>query len=85
MTPWPSAYAIQGGKTLKVLSARVDDGPAAGGPPGEIVAVGKDGIVVACGQGALRLLQVQPEGGKAMAAWAYAQGRRIAKGDRLSP
>ena len=82
MTPWPSAYAIHGGKTLKILAATVVDG---GGAPGEIAAVGKDGIVVACGQGALRLVQVQPEGGKAMAAWAYAQGRRIAKGDRLSP
>jgi len=82
MTPWPSAYAIHGGKTLKILAATVVDG---GGAPCEIAAVGKDGIVVACGQGALRLVQVQPEGGKAMAAWAYAQGRRIAKGDRLSP
>ncbi len=85
MTPWPSAYAIHGGKTLKVLAAAAEDGAASAGAAGEIVAVGKDGIVVACGQGALRLLQVQPEGGKAMPAWAYAQGRRIAKGDRLSP
>ncbi len=83
MTPWPSAYVVHGGKTLKILSAALAaDG---GGAPGEIAAVGKDGIVVACGEGALRLEMVQPEGGKAMAAWAYAQGRRIAKGDRLSP
>ncbi len=81
MTPWPSAYALHGGKTLKVLAAAVADG---GGAPGDVAAVGKDGIVVACGEGALRLVQVQPEGGKAMSAWAYAQGRRIAKGDRLS-
>ncbi len=86
MTPWPSAYAMHGGRTLKVLSAAVDGAAASrpAGAPGEIVAVGKDGIVVACGEGALRLVQVQPEGGKAMTAWAYAQGRRIAKGDRLS-
>ncbi|MGE5188469.1 MAG: methionyl-tRNA formyltransferase [Gemmatimonadota bacterium] len=82
MTPWPSACAVHGGKTLKVLAAAVADGA---GAPGEIVAVGRDGIVVACGDGAVRLVQVQPEGGKAMAGWAYAQGRRIAKGDRLSP
>ncbi len=85
MTPWPSAYVVHGGRTLKVLAAAVDGGAAPPRAPGEIVAVGKDGIVVACGQGALRLEQVQPEGGKAMPAWAYAQGRRIAKGDRLSP
>ncbi len=82
MSPWPSAYAIHAGRTLKVVAATVVDGA---GAPGDIAAVGKDGIVVACGQGALRLDRVQPEGGTAMSAWAYAQGRRIAKGDRLSP
>ena len=89
MTPWPSANAIHGGKTLKVLAAAVTDGAQVPGrpasTPGEIAALGKDGIVVSCGAGALRLERVQPEGGKAMDAWAYAQGRRIVKGDRLSP
>jgi len=89
MTPWPSAYAIHGGRTLKVLAASVEGGAGApgrpAGTPGEIVAVGKDGIVVACGEGALRLELVQPEGGKPMTVWAYAQGRRVMKGDRLFP
>jgi len=88
MTPWPSVFAIHGGKTLKILAAAVADGaesPGQQATPGEIAAVGKDGIVVVCGEGALRLERVQPEGGKAMDAWAYAQGRRIVKGDRLSP
>ncbi|OYV97030.1 MAG: hypothetical protein B7Z62_07060 [Deltaproteobacteria bacterium 37-65-8] len=83
MTPWPSAFALHAGKTLKVLSSVVVESGASAGP-GEIVAFGRDGIAVACGEGVLRLQAVQPEGGKAMDAWAYAQGRRLATGERLS-
>jgi methionyl-tRNA formyltransferase len=89
MTPWPSAYASHDGKTLKVLAAGAAEEPGSGGPaaaaPGEVLFVGREGIVVACGRGALRIAEVQPEGGRAMAAWDYAQGRRLGKGDRLSP
>ena len=82
MTPWPSAFTDHGGKVLKVLSASVREGR---GRPGEILSVDRDGIVVACGEGALLLCKVQPEGGKAMSSREYAQGRRVRKGDRLSP
>ncbi len=82
MTPWPSAYTDHGGKTLKVLAASLREGK---GTPGEILSVDRDGVVVACGEGALLLDTVQPEGGRAMSSRQYAQGRRIRKGDRLSP
>lgn len=81
MTPWPSACAFHEEKTLKILSASVREGK---GEPGEILDVGRDGILVACGEGALALGLVQPEGGKAMPSHDYAQGRRVRKGDRLS-
>ena len=84
MAPWPSAFALHAGKTLKVLLAAVSGESGAAGEPGEFVALGHDGISVACGEGVLRLRVVQPEGGKAMDAWAYAQGRRAAAGERLS-
>ncbi|MDO8737743.1 MAG: methionyl-tRNA formyltransferase [Candidatus Deferrimicrobium sp.] len=84
MTPWPSAFALHAGKMLKVLSSAVAVESCAGGDSGGIVALGRDGIAVACGEGVLRLQVVQPEGGKAMDAWAYAQGRRMATGERLS-
>ena len=82
MTPWPSACAAHAGKTVKILAASVREGK---GAPGEILSVDRDGIVVACGEGAVRLGKVQPEGGRAMSSWEYAQGRRVRKGDRLSP
>ncbi len=84
MTPWPSAFALHAGRTLKVLSSAVAGESGAAGERGEVVALGRDGIAVACGEGVLRLQVVQPEGGKAMDAWAYAQGRRVATGERLS-
>lgn len=81
MTPWPSACTSHDGKTLKILSASVREGR---GEPGEILDVGREGVLVACGDGALALGLVQPEGGKAMASRDYARGRRVRKGDRLS-
>jgi len=84
MTPWPSAFALHAGTTLKVLSSAVAGESGTAGEAGEVVALGRDGIAVACGGGVLRLQVVQPEGGKAMDAWAYAQGRRVATGERLS-
>jgi methionyl-tRNA formyltransferase len=82
MTPWPSAFTGHDGKTLKILAASVREG---GGRPGEILSADRDGIVVACGEDALLLGKVQPEGGRAMSSREYAQGRRVRKGDLLSP
>lgn len=85
MTPWPSAATVHRGKTLKILSAEVrQPRPGEDTAPGELLSVGKDGIEVACGDGILLLVRLQPEGGKAMSAWEYAQGRRVGKGERLS-
>jgi len=81
MTPWPSATALHEGKALKILSATVREGH---GEPGEVLEAGRDGMVVACGEGALALGLVQPEGGRAMPSTDYARGRRVKKGDRLS-
>ena len=85
MTPWPSAAAMHGGRRIKILSCAVAaENPAFAGEPGEVVDAGRGGVCVACGSGVLRLVSVQPEGGKVMDAWAYAQGHRLGKGDRLS-
>lgn len=85
MSPWPSACALHEGKSLKVLSAAVLPGRgSAPSVPGEILEIGREGIVVACGEGAISLGKVQPEGGRPMDSGAYAHGRRVKKGDRLS-
>ena len=80
--PWPGAYTSRQGQGLRVLRARIEPGPA--GVPGTLLAVDRDGLVVAAGDGtALRLLDVQPESRKPMPAAAYAAGARLAPGARL--
>jgi len=80
--PWPGAYTSRRGHGLRVLRARAETGPA--GVPGTLLAVDRDGLVVAAGDGtALRLLEVQPESRKPMPAAAFAAGARLAVGERL--
>lgn len=79
-TPWPGAYTFVDGKLLKVLQAAVAAGR---GQPGEVLSAGPEGIEVACGEGSLRLLQVLPEGKRAMAAAQYLSGHPLARGARL--
>jgi methionyl-tRNA formyltransferase len=80
--PWPGAWTTFDGTLLKVLRARLDaPGP---GEPGEVTLVDRDGIVVGCAEGTrLRLVEVQAESRKAMAASAFAAGRRLAPGARF--
>lgn len=80
MNPWPCAHTTWRGGILKVWQARVTDGQ---GPPGLVLEAGEAGITVAAGEGAVALVEVQPEGGRRMPAAAFARGHRIAAGDRL--
>jgi methionyl-tRNA formyltransferase len=81
--PWPGTTASVEGKGLKILRARAET-ETGREAPGTLVAVDRDGLVVACGDGTrLRLLEVQPESRKAMPAAAFAAGARLAPGARL--
>ena len=53
------------------------------GEPGEVIASGKQGLVIACGQGAVAVTQLQAPGGKAMAAADYLRGHPIPVGTHL--
>ena len=82
--PWPccTCEVPRGsGKLLRVLRAK----PEAGTPDAEPgVVLGHAGaLVVRAGDGAVRLLEVQPEGRKAMTAEAYLLGHPLRAGDRL--
>jgi len=81
--PWPSAYTSHRGRLLKVWrAAAVDHGE--GAEPGAVLDVREGGgILVASGQGAVRLLEVQPEDRRRMSADDYARGARLRPGERL--
>ena len=81
--PWPSCFceAPRGsGARLKILSARVEEGH---GTPGEVLNVAGDGPLVATGENALRLVDVQPEGKKNMPGSAYLRGHRLQIGEHF--
>ena len=65
--PWPICHSSLNGAPLKVLAAQLVTEPGTGrGAPGEILAASKDGLTVACADGALRLTRLQLPGGKAL-------------------
>ena len=76
MSPWPGCFCTAGGKTLKIHETRMARGH---GAPGELLSC--DPVVVACGEGALMLLTVQPEGKPRMHASDRLRGARLAAGD----
>jgi methionyl-tRNA formyltransferase len=73
-SPWPVAEAELGGERVRIHRAVAVDGipdPA----PGTVLAANRAGIDVACGNGALRLLSLQREGGRPLAAADYLNAR----------
>lgn len=73
--PWPIAEAALAGERVRIhgaVAVDVDHGQA----PGTVLAAGREGIDIACGQGALRLRVLQREGGKAITAADYLNARR---------
>jgi methionyl-tRNA formyltransferase len=75
--PWPVAQASYDGHSMRIWQAVAVDADT-GAAPGTVIAAGKDGIDVACGRGALRLLEIQLPGGKRMEAAAFLNARDVA-------
>ncbi len=81
--PKPGAFTAARGTEVKCFEAQSASGAHAGAP-GAVIAIAEDGLVVACGTGAVRIAQVQPAGRPRMSADAWARGRGVAVGDRLA-
>jgi len=73
--PWPVAEAMLGGERLRIHGA-IAIGVPHPATPGSVLAAGRDGIDVACGEGALRIRVLQREGGKAITAADFLNARR---------
>jgi methionyl-tRNA formyltransferase len=77
--PFPGAWSPLAGESVKVWRAELLPSMA-GAAPGEIV-----GVDVACGDGALRLTQLQRAGGKRLAAAEFLRGLAVRAGQRFDP
>jgi methionyl-tRNA formyltransferase len=82
--PFPGATCRHGDEVIKVWKATVVQGDANGAPPGSVLAISAAGVDVACGQGVLRVQQMQRPGGRRLPASAVAQSLTVVPGDRLA-
>lgn len=79
-SPVPCAWTTTQSSTLKLHRCRIVEGE---GSPGMVLDT-THGLVVACGTGAVELLEVQPEGRRRMPAADYLRGKALSVGDTLT-
>ena len=81
LSPEPGAICSYDGEQLKFLRSKIAKGK---GEPGEVVeANSKSGLIIACGNGAVEILQIQAPGKKAMDTKSYFLGNEIPTGTIL--
>ena len=80
MDPWPSAYTLLAGKTLKLWKVRAVE---KSGKAGSVIEIDKESFTVACGEGAIEVLEVQLEGKKRMSAGDFLKGSTLNIGQEL--
>lgn len=84
LSPVPLAFTrLPDGKLLKVAASELTTEKFDPVPAGTVVSISGGAITVACGEGAIRLLELIPEGKSRMSAAAFVNGRKIAVGDQL--
>jgi methionyl-tRNA formyltransferase len=82
--PWPNAYTSFNAKGLIVWSADPQASPNPNAAPGEVIVANGNELLVNCGeQTALRLIDVQPEARKRLAARDFINGTHLKVGDRF--
>jgi methionyl-tRNA formyltransferase len=77
LSPLPGAWFESGGQRIKALHAKAEKGS---GRPGEVL---DDELLIACGEGAVRLTRLQRAGKGQMTAGEFQRGARIPRGERL--
>jgi len=75
--PFPGAHSTLSGQGVKIWRATPDAGT---GAPGEVLSAGRDGIVVACGDGALRVSELQKAGSKRLPVAQFLAGNAVVPG-----
>ena len=77
LSPFPGAWCEVEGVRIKLLASTIAEGV---GAPGEVLEAGPSGVIVACGQGAVRLLRLQRSGRAAQDAGEFLRGMAVARG-----
>ena len=84
LQPWPGAWTTTQDRLLKIQRARVEpDSNTQVKKAGRVLTAEGENIVIACGEGCLRLLELQLEGKKRLDARSFLQGRPFQVGDLL--
>jgi len=85
LTPWPGAFTFLPAEPRPVLLKVWRAAPEAGATaqPGTVLQAGKAGVLVACGQDALRITELQREGGKRLEAGGFLSGFPLHAGQSL--
>jgi len=82
MFGWPGVFSDLNGHRIKILATETGGSEdAAAHRPGQIIRVKPDGIEVACGQGIIKVKELQAEGGKRLAVSEYLLGHKVRAGD----
>ena len=79
LCPWPVAFTFVDGKSVKVY--RADKAEGFSGAAGELL--DEKRFIVGCGDGAVELVTVQPEGKKQMNGGDFIRGKRLVKGTTI--
>jgi len=83
LNPWPGAYCLYNDRILKIWRTSIQDEKGMFENPGRIIAVGRDCLLVATGNGILRLEEVQPQNKRRMGAGIFSTGYRVEAGEIL--
>lgn len=80
MNPWPCAYTENADGRIKVYRARAVEAIHEAAPGTVVVSGAKEGLIIACGEGWLEIVEMQAPNAKRMGAKDYQRGKRIAVG-----
>ena len=83
LNPWPSAYTVWNGKTLKLWAAQTLPDRGANAVPGTILSADKDRMEIQTGDGILAVTEVQLEGKRRMSVAEFLRGNAVNEGELL--